>query len=559
MTNQYLRKIVTLDALTSAVAEFRKAGRTIVHCHGCFDIIHPGHLRYLQFARRQGDVLLVSLTGDAAIDKSAQHPYIPEELRAENLAALEMVDLVYIDPNPTATALLETVRPNVYVKGKEYEAADDAGFLQERHIVEAGGGTVIFSSGDIVYSSTRLLESLGAESELKGQRLQWVRRRYDMTVSALTAIISNMAGKKAVVVGDLIVDRYVHCDALNVAAESPMLALTQLGTQRYLGGAGVVARHLAALGAEPFVLTQCGYDERSEWAVGQLQVENIRAHLLRGAPGVAQKSRFLVEEAKLLKVEEAVVAPLDSVSQRTASSVLLDAAKDAEVLIFCDFGFGMLAGNWLERVLPELRRMVPVMSADVSGTRGNLLRFVDLDLLTPTERELRAAVHDHQSGLSSVAWKVMEQTRARRLLVTLGKNGLVAFDRASQDVDSSDFHARLKSEQLPALSEYAIDRLGCGDALLATSTLAMAAGASFMQAAYLGSVAAAQEVVSAGNLPVGRSVLRNWIASLDVESGETIEGSGDTHDQPDRTVRTVSRIPPSGKPGQIPPVLAVSE
>ena len=556
MTNRYLNKVVSLDGLIEAVREHRSAGRTLVHCHGCFDIIHPGHLRYLQFARRQGDVLLVSLTGDAGIDKSAQHPYIPQELRAENLAALEMVDLVYVDPNATAADLLGVVHPNVYVKGKEYESADDARFREERRIVEDGGGTVIFSSGDIVYSSTRLLQSLGESHQLKSQRLEWVRRRYDIHADSLAKLIADMQGKKVVVVGDLIVDRYVYCDARNVASESPMLSLTELGTERFLGGVGVVAGHLAALGADPFVLTQCGTDERSEWAVRQLQRGNIDSHLLRGAEGVAQKSRFLVEETKIVKVDEAVVSPLDSVAQRTAAAVLLEAAHGADAVIFCDFGFGMLGGSWLENALRELRRSVSVIGADVSGTRGSLLRFRDVDLMTPTERELRAAVHDYQSGLSSVAWTVMNKTRARRLLVTLDKDGLLAFDRPTQDTESPEFHARLRSEQLPALADHAVDRLGCGDALLAVATLAMASGAAFMQAAYLGSVAAALEVSRLGNRPINGSDLRRWVHAIDAELDGDTEWDSDSL-RPPGGQGSVIRIPPRLDDAPKTPALAI--
>src|SRR3972149_6402823 len=91
-------KIVNQADLLAQVAVARAAGQTIVHCHGCFDIVHPGHVRYLEVPRRQGDLLVVSLTGDAQVGKGDQRPYIPEELRAENLAALEVVDLVYINP-----------------------------------------------------------------------------------------------------------------------------------------------------------------------------------------------------------------------------------------------------------------------------------------------------------------------------------------------------------------------------------------------------------------------------------------------------------------------------
>ncbi|UCG32275.1 MAG: adenylyltransferase/cytidyltransferase family protein [Phycisphaerales bacterium] len=527
MSNRYLQKIVSIDQLVAAIEGHRREGRRIVHCHGCFDIVHPGHLRYLQFARRQGDVLLVSLTGDADISKGAQHPYIPEELRAENLAALEMVDLVYVDPNVTAAPLLQVVKPDIYVKGKEYETSGDPRFLEERRVVESHGGTVIFSSGDVVYSSTSLMETMADRDGLRAQRLPWVCKRHNISSEILSAVIDNFTGQRVIVAGDIILDRYVHCDAVSVAAESAMLSLTQLDTQRYLGGSGVVARHLAALGASPYVLAHCGFDERSDWAIAQLQAENIDGHVVRCAPSVPEKSRFLVEGTKLLKVEESEAAPLDSISQRTAADVLLEQARGAAALILCDYGYGMLAGGWLEQVLPALRSIVKVISADVSGVRGNLLRFVDVDFLTPTERELRSAVGDFESGLSSAAWKVMEKTRARRLLVTLGKDGLVAFDRASQDINAPEFHARLRSEQLPALAEHAVDRLGCGDALLAATTLAMAGGASFMQAAFLGSVAAGLEVTRLGNVPVSRADLRRCLGFVVGEQDEWPEPTGE--------------------------------
>lgn len=135
MTASLRRKIVELPELRAAVQAAREAGRTVVQCHGCFDLVHPGHIRYLEFARQQGDLLVVSLTGDTDIDKGPTRPYIPQELRAENLAALMFVDLVYIDPSPTAESILRDLKPDVYVKGQEYENASDPAFLAEKAVV----------------------------------------------------------------------------------------------------------------------------------------------------------------------------------------------------------------------------------------------------------------------------------------------------------------------------------------------------------------------------------------------------------------------------------------
>src|SRR5690606_26066245 len=153
-------KILSHADLLARRAAARAAGRRVVHCHGCFDIVHPGHIRHLRYARQLGDILLVSLTGDEEIRKGTGRPLIPEELRAENLAALDCVDWVYIEPAPTARELLGKVRPDVYVKGREYEHNQDPRFAAERAAVEAHGGRVVFSSGDVVFSSTALIAAL---------------------------------------------------------------------------------------------------------------------------------------------------------------------------------------------------------------------------------------------------------------------------------------------------------------------------------------------------------------------------------------------------------------
>ena len=156
MTPGWQRKIVGLDALLQRVAEARASGHKIVHCHGCFDIVHPGHIRYLEFARQQGDLLIVSLTGDSEIDKGELRPYIPQELRAENLAALMFVDLVHIHPGPTAEGLLAKVQPDLYVKGAEYAHRP----FPERTVVEGYGGRVILAELEAGHSTTDLLAEI---------------------------------------------------------------------------------------------------------------------------------------------------------------------------------------------------------------------------------------------------------------------------------------------------------------------------------------------------------------------------------------------------------------
>src|SRR5437764_11115255 len=100
-------KVCNLKRLLQLRLKARAQGKTIVQCHGCFDIVHPGHIQYLQFAKAQGDILVVSVSADPQVNKGADRPLIPDDLRAASLAALECVDLVYVNPHPTAVELLD--------------------------------------------------------------------------------------------------------------------------------------------------------------------------------------------------------------------------------------------------------------------------------------------------------------------------------------------------------------------------------------------------------------------------------------------------------------------
>ena len=151
-------KILALAELSGRIAELKQQGKMIVHCHGCFDLMHPGHIRYLQAAKRMGDILVVTLSPDKYVDKGPGRPVFSEDLRAECLAALSCVDYVAINEWPTAEETLRLLRPHYYVKGQEFEKLEDkTGKVQrEFEVVREVGGQMRFTH-EIVFSSTALL------------------------------------------------------------------------------------------------------------------------------------------------------------------------------------------------------------------------------------------------------------------------------------------------------------------------------------------------------------------------------------------------------------------
>ena len=305
-------KVCTLDQLLARRRSATAAGRTVVHCHGCFDIVHPGHISYLQFARSLGDELVVTVSADPHVaGKGVGRPLIPDDLRAASLAALECVDHVYVVPEPTAVELLDVLRPDVYVKGREYEHNHDPRFLAERDAVVGHGGRVVFSSGDVVFSSTALIAGLD-EGTFADERVRRYRHQHGLTPAALTKLLHRCRGRRVVVVGDYIQDRYVHCDAVGVASEGPMMTLRPLQTAEYDGAAAVVALHLAGLGAHATLVTSLADDAGSDDVVARLTAAGVTVRCVRGRRQLVAKSRYLVDQQKLMKLDDGSPAPLDS-------------------------------------------------------------------------------------------------------------------------------------------------------------------------------------------------------------------------------------------------------
>ncbi len=503
-------KILTLDELVRERARLRAQGLRLVHCHGCFDIVHPGHIRHLRFARAQGDRLLVTITSDERIDKGQGRPLIPQELRAENLAELDCVDLVAIDDHADAVALLEKVAPDIYIKGAEYEFNRDPRFEAERRTVERLGGRVVFSSGDVVFSSSALIAAMERSIDPYHKRLHELTQRPELAMSALSGVLQQMRDRRVLVVGETIRDVYVLCDQPDVAGEGPMLTLRPIERRVYEGGSAIIARHCAALGARPTLITPLPENAEGEAVARRLEGEGVEVLPVGVEAPICEKRRYLVGPQKLMKIDEVTPCVLDS-ARRTRFLDLCASVGSVDCAIIADFGLGLLSHAVIQPLCRLLRERACVLAGDVSGRRASLRQMREMDLLCPSERELRETIGDFDIGLPAAVWRLMHLNRARHVLVTLGADGLISF-APSQNADATGWARRLESEHVPSLAPIAVDPLGCGDALLACTALALSAGADLLQASFLGTACASQEARLLGNIPINAAQVRQAIA-----------------------------------------------
>jgi rfaE bifunctional protein nucleotidyltransferase chain/domain len=160
-------KVVSLEALAGVLARRRAAGACVALTNGTFDLVHVGHLRSLEAARAEADVLVVGINSDASVRtyKGPDRPIVPQAERAELIAGLGCVDYVVIFDEPTADRLVEAIRPEVYVKGADYASKP----LPERPVVESYGGRVVLVALEAGHSTTDLMAAIVRRIAPSGQ------------------------------------------------------------------------------------------------------------------------------------------------------------------------------------------------------------------------------------------------------------------------------------------------------------------------------------------------------------------------------------------------------
>ena len=455
--------------------------------------MHPGHVRHLHFAADQGDRLLVTVTPDRFVNKGPDRPMFSEQLRAENLAALEFVDWVVVNNAPTACEMLERVQPDRFIKGAEYEHNLDPRFEQERRIVERFGGRVVFSPNDVVYSSSAIVESLRTiahTAEPEGSLLS-LANEHDLSSFAIADCIERARGKRVLVLSECIIDQYAHCQQPEVAQEHPMLSLIPDREECFDGGGAVIARHLAAIGLDVTLCAPLGDDPETLVFIERVESQGVRIERIACDQRLPRKLRYLVRGEKMMKIDSSTRYALGA----GCAEEIVQRVRDAggyDAMFVADFGLGLFANKLASRVIEGVRSRVGMILGDVSGRRAQLSEMRGADVLCPCEVELRQTMNaDEDEPLSQLVTRAMEITGVRSICVTRAAQGMVIFDR------ESGVHA------LPALCANPVDVLGCGDALLTAMGAALLGGADRVQAGYIGSLAAAIEGETLGNIEVG--------------------------------------------------------
>ena len=470
---------------------------TIVFASGNFNVLHPGHLRLFRFAKEIGDHLVVAVESDR-IACSAAH--VPQHLRLEGVSSNGWVDEAILVDEPVVD-LIQRLKPDLVVKGKEHQSKINP----EQAVVDSYGGKLIFSSGEVTFSSLDLLRKEFYQPTMDDLSLPIeYMGRHKIESEKLKKIIDQFSSLKICVVGDLIVDEYITCEALGMSQEDPSIVVSPVDKARFIGGAAIVAAHGAGLGANVEFVSIVGSDEEHDFSLNKLMESNVATELVvdESRP-TTLKQRFRSMGKTLLRVSHLHRDTISLALQKHVFEKIESIIDKVDLLVFSDFNYGCLPQALVEKIISLAKSHNVMLAADSQSSSqiGNISRFSGMDLLTPTELEARISTRNSEDGLVVLAEQLRNQSSATNIILKIGEEGVLIH---ASDSNSSEGWV---TDRVDALNLSAKDVAGAGDSLLISSALTMAAGGDIWEATLIGSLAAAIQVSRVGNTPLQKSEL----------------------------------------------------
>lgn len=486
-------KIKTPADLAGVLAPNRKTAGELIMAHGVFDLLHMGHVRHLEEARSFGSMLVVSVTADRFVNKGPGRPVFNQHLRAEMLAALACVDWVVISDEPTSEKVIETLRPDIYVKGVEYsdERADITGkIISERETVERFGGKIVFTH-DITFSSSELINRYVIQYEPQVRTfLDSVRENNEQTT--ILNLLDSVGGMRVLVVGDTIIDDYNYVMPMGKAPKENLVTTLHHSREIFAGGAIATANHLANICKEVEIITIFGSEPEHARLVQSSLRPNVKLTAIERAQApFTVKTRFIDRNymRKMFEVYRMDDKPPAAELQDKLNSIIADRARDVDLVVVNDFGHGMIMPSTVD-VLTKTAQFLAVNAQTNGGNFGFHLitRYPRADYVCIDQLEARLSVGDRYSSIDTIVEELLASAiDCSKIIVTQGSRGCIGYSRGEP------------TSSVPAFTDKVVDTVGAGDAFFAITSPLVAVGGAIRHAAFLGCIAGAIKVGIVGH------------------------------------------------------------
>lgn len=500
-------KIKKLSELKNIIEECKKQNKKIAHCHGVFDLIHPGHIRHLAAAKKEADVLVVTVTADLFVRKGPGRPIFNQNLRAETLASFSSVDFVSINDAPTATNCIKLLKPDIYVKGQDYidKNKDVTGKIsEEEEAITSVGGRIVFTH-DITFSSSKLInEHLQVFPAGTKNYLKYIASKYP--IDYICEALDKIKKLKTLVIGEAIIDQYHQCEGMDKSRKSNVVVYKYMSEESFAGGALAIANHIAGIAKDVTLVTVIGNDKKSyESFLNEKMRPNVKMVDFQRPDGqTIVKRRFINSNQKLFEVCYFNDTFIEEDLEKKIMSKLKGIIQDYDLVIVSDFGHGFLTDNLVKAICKEARFLAVNTQTNGANMGFNFItRYSGVDYAALDELEIRYAAHDRSGELSRIIRAVAKKIKCKNLIITRGTHGALSLENKGIIL------------RAPALATNVIDPIGAGDAFFAFTAPLVAIGLPQELVIFIGNAVGALAVqIICNRNPVDPVDLKKFITTI---------------------------------------------
>jgi len=472
-------KIKNLCDLGQILSDLKTTNKKIVYCHGVFDLVHLGHIRHFNIAKKEGDILVVTLTRDKYVKRGPGRPIFNENLRAEMLASISIIDYVAIIDFPTAVEAIKILKPDFYVKGSDYinKSKDVTGMINdEEEAVNSIGGKLIFTD-DITFSSSSLINNfLDVYPPEIIDYLKAIREKY--TIDDISDKLKSLKKIKVIVIGDSIIDQYHYCIPMGKSSKEHLVANLYDSEETFAGGSLATANHITNICEKVDLLTVLGSKNSYKDFISEKLNTNVTPIYFVWPDAETVVKRRFVSKVVNTKLFEICYLKREDIPKSVEEKILdrLDKTiKDYDLVVVNDFGHGLLTKNIVKLICEKANYLALNVQTNSANIGFNMVtKYPRANFVCIDDLELRLATHDRVSDLKILEKQMLELLNCEHIIATRGSSGSLGYS------EKEGF------DECPAFSYKIVDAIGAGDAFFSYVSPCIAGGFNLDLASFIG-------------------------------------------------------------------------
>lgn len=501
-------KFFTIDKLINKIKPNNKKNIKIGLSHGVFDLLHLGHIKHFKEAKKNCDLLIVSVTADQFVNKGPNRPAFNQYQRIEALEALEVIDYIVLSNNVSSKFIISRIKPNIYFKGPDYKNNNDdltkKIYLEKKEVQKYGGK--IFYTKDEKFSSSSLIKNyFGIFNQNQIKELTKLKSRFDLNL--IKKILTKIENLRPLIIGEAIIDQYHFTETLGKSGKEPVLVLKELYHEKYLGGALAVCRHLNTFIKKMYFLSYLGEKKEFEKFIKSNLSKNIYSKFIykKNSPTILKK-RFVdkLTNAKALGAYQLNDEFLNFANSKKLNQYFNNLNKKSDLIIISDYGHGLLDKKFIQKI-KKTKKFIAVNVQVNSSNIGyhSLKNFNGVDCVIINENELRYEMRSKNEKIEFLMKKLIKEMNLKYLIVTRGSSGVVMLTK------------KFKFYKCQAYAGKIVDKIGTGDAMIAILALLLFSKVDSELSLFIASLCASQKISFIGNkLSIDKNILLKEIEHL---------------------------------------------